>query len=108
MSQTLVLLRHKRYPHSMKADLMAPGAQQKRLAAYLNGLTQAAGHADRAVSAQRPLPRSQRTVSTNGRKPWGGRDVRRTEWKPESFDQMPAQNGYLLLRAVMLALVAHE
>lgn len=26
---------------------MAPGAQQKRLAAYLNGLAQAAGHADR-------------------------------------------------------------
>ena len=26
---------------------MAPGAQQKRLAAYLDGLAQAAGHADR-------------------------------------------------------------
>jgi SRSO17 transposase len=31
----------------MSANLMAPGAQQKRLAAYLNGLAQAAGHADR-------------------------------------------------------------
>ena len=28
---------------------MAPGAQQKRLAAYLDGLAQAAGHADRKV-----------------------------------------------------------
>jgi SRSO17 transposase len=31
----------------MSANLMAPGAQQKRLAAYLDGLAQAAGHADR-------------------------------------------------------------
>jgi SRSO17 transposase len=31
----------------MSADLMAPGAQQKRLAAYLDGLARAAGHADR-------------------------------------------------------------
>jgi SRSO17 transposase len=31
----------------MSANLMTPGAQQKRLAAYLNGLAQAAGHADR-------------------------------------------------------------
>jgi len=31
----------------MSADLRAPGAQQKRLAAYLNGLAQAAGHRDR-------------------------------------------------------------
>jgi SRSO17 transposase len=31
----------------MSANLMAPGAQQKRLAAYRDGLAQAAGHADR-------------------------------------------------------------
>jgi SRSO17 transposase len=31
----------------MSANFMAPGAQQKRLAAYLDGLAQAAGHADR-------------------------------------------------------------
>src|ERR1700691_1672816 len=31
----------------MRANIMAPGAQQKRLAAYLDGLAQAAGHADR-------------------------------------------------------------
>src|SRR5580704_8582956 len=31
----------------MSANLMAPGAQQKRFAAYLDGLAQAAGHADR-------------------------------------------------------------
>src|SRR5580693_2181667 len=31
----------------MSANLMAPGAQQKRLAAYLDGLARAAGHADR-------------------------------------------------------------
>ncbi len=31
----------------MSANILAPGAQQKRLAAYLNGLAQAAGHADR-------------------------------------------------------------
>jgi SRSO17 transposase len=31
----------------MSANIMAPGAQQKRLAAYLDGLAQAAGHADR-------------------------------------------------------------
>ena len=31
----------------MSANILAPGAQQKRLAAYLNGLVQAAGHADR-------------------------------------------------------------
>jgi SRSO17 transposase len=31
----------------MSANLMAPGAQQKRLAAYFDGLAQAAGHADR-------------------------------------------------------------
>jgi SRSO17 transposase len=31
----------------MSANFMAPGAQQKRLAAYLNSLAQAAGHADR-------------------------------------------------------------
>jgi SRSO17 transposase len=31
----------------MSANLMAPGAQQKRLAAYLDSLAQAAGHADR-------------------------------------------------------------
>jgi SRSO17 transposase len=31
----------------MSANFMAPGAQQKRFAAYLDGLAQAAGHADR-------------------------------------------------------------
>jgi len=31
----------------MSANFMAPGAQQKRLAAYLDSLAQAAGHADR-------------------------------------------------------------
>src|ERR1700690_2158677 len=31
----------------MSANFMAPGAQQKRLAAYLDGLAQAAGHTDR-------------------------------------------------------------
>jgi SRSO17 transposase len=31
----------------MSANFMAPGAQQKRLAAYLDGLAQAAGHVDR-------------------------------------------------------------
>jgi len=31
----------------MSANLMAPGAQQKRLVAYLDSLAQAAGHADR-------------------------------------------------------------
>ena len=31
---------------------MAPGAQQKRLAAYLDGLAQAAGHADREEPLQ--------------------------------------------------------
>ena len=31
----------------MSANILAPGAQQKRLAAYLNGLAQAAGHRDR-------------------------------------------------------------
>src|SRR6202161_3725856 len=31
----------------MSANFMAPGAPQKRLAAYLDGLAQAAGHADR-------------------------------------------------------------
>jgi SRSO17 transposase len=31
----------------MSADFMAPGAQQKRLADYLNSLAQAAGHRDR-------------------------------------------------------------
>lgn len=31
----------------MSADFLAPGAQQKRLAAYLDGLARAAGHADR-------------------------------------------------------------
>jgi SRSO17 transposase len=33
----------------MSAKLVAPGAQQKRFAAYLDRLAQAAGHADRAV-----------------------------------------------------------
>ena len=31
----------------MSANFMAPGAQQKRFAAYLDSLAQAAGHADR-------------------------------------------------------------
>ena len=31
----------------MSANFMAPGAQQKRFAAYLDGLAHAAGHADR-------------------------------------------------------------
>jgi len=31
----------------MSADMMGPGARQKRLAGYLNGLAQAAGHRDR-------------------------------------------------------------
>ena len=33
----------------MSANSVAPGAQQKRFAAYLDGLAQAAGHLDRAV-----------------------------------------------------------
>src|SRR6516164_1814764 len=33
----------------MSASRWAPGAQQKRFAAYLEGLARAAGHADRAV-----------------------------------------------------------
>ena len=33
----------------MGSNLSAPGPQQKRLAAYLDGLAQAAGHADRSV-----------------------------------------------------------
>src|SRR5262249_62184634 len=33
----------------MSASSWAPGAQQKRFAAYLDGLARAAGHADRAV-----------------------------------------------------------
>jgi len=36
----------------MSANFMAPGAQQKRLAAYLDGLAQAAGHADREEPLQ--------------------------------------------------------
>jgi len=36
----------------MSANFMAPGAQQKRLAAYLDGLGQAAGHADREEPLQ--------------------------------------------------------
>src|SRR5579864_9537882 len=33
----------------MSANSLAPGAQQERFAAYLNGLAQAAGHQDRAT-----------------------------------------------------------
>ncbi len=44
----LVLLCYKlEYARFMSAHFLARGAPQKRLAAYLNGLAQAAGHADR-------------------------------------------------------------
>ena len=60
-----------------------------------------------AASARRQQPHSRRIPSASGRKPSAGVPLHRTTSRGLFLQQMPPQDGDLLLRRVLLALLLH-
>jgi hypothetical protein len=68
----------------VSANHVAPGAQQKRFAAYLNRLAHAAGHADRTLPLKSYFRR--RPVPAGGPEGKAGlfQRLTKTDWKPRT------------------------